>query len=553
MLGLIRDSKVFALVFKSSFMSQLLIAVIVLTVALQVSTTLVTIFTYKTMSTRITSMKVYVSNEQQIETTSANFVKFCIVSIIDSFAFTLSILNMIDTSNYSSSFASDRSSGNFQGQTGTSDSFVVSGNASTFAHPVKNLTQLGPHKDGFEQSRYALGCLLLFGFVFFALLMSQYGPLIYCCSVGGILGKHVENFCAAYVDSMYDQLAGYVFQEGADPSDPSSEPAVDDECSERVPDPNELSLVKTGRAPSDHKSTLRRVNSRSSDKSTTDASNKNRLESDVLFEQRSGVERLLAFFDIIAEVCASTARRLAVRRYLASAEMKVTKLSTSHAAKLTEQMKVANSGLIRLRLRKMQQLLSQVRDIVDELSQAAFQLVSLIILQAILFVVLSTTMSIQASEYMTPSMLLSPVMFCVGLSLLILIVSICFDEVVSQNNTMINKIFDFIVINHRDTSDSGNKSSSNGKTCVSESKLKAFDATSNSKQLLVAQAYIDEALCETWSQFQYVRELSNTILFNLGGFFPVTKRVVLMLQAYALSATFISIEMKNIIDISSAA
>jgi hypothetical protein len=118
----------------------------------------------------------------------------------------------------------------------------------------------------------------------------------------------------------------------------------------------------------------------------------------------------------------------------------------------------------------------------------------------------------------------------------VVFVCICYDETVKQLKLLINKLFDFIIMNHRVES-----------SAYRMDRLRpGIDYDPQEVSPLLGSE--PGAINETWCQFQYTRKLANTIQFTMGGIVPVTRRLVLSVLGHILSAVFLSIEIMSIID-----
>lgn len=308
-------------------------------------------------------------------------------------------------------------------------------------------------------------------------------PLMYICYLGSALGRHVDNFSQIYIDSMFDQFMK----------------AIEKEDEEVKSSPREV-----------------------------DASS---LGANVMQTDRRGqvAEPTRTFLQQIRAKLGEIFARLKETRYPELPEMKMTKLSTTNKLKVTSTMKASNGRLIRLRLRKTQIMLSELRDMVGDVNKISSPLIMMSVLYQTILIVFTTTASIHMKLYTTVNLMIVPTISST-IGLLVLVVHICtsLDDTTRHLKLMINKLFDFIIMNH------GSKMSS-GDSSLIEMK------TPNLGQE-------DDDLSETWSQFQYTRKLSNTIQFTMAGILPVSRRLVLPIFGHVLSAVFISIEIMSIID-----
>lgn len=505
LVNLIRDSSLYATIFKSTFMTQLIYAAIGFIAINQLLGGFVVMSHLDTISS-IEALQVFVTKKEQIEITNSECKKTILISTIQTIGFTVVIYNMIN----------DKSS------------------------PIST-------------SLY----LISFALIFFLFNMSQLSSAIAVSCLGSVLGRHIENFSQAYIDTMYDQLAKYVNQD----NDYNDEVKPNDELNAAADNLENLLNLTEANVGDNHKNDDDdgdEDSSNSDSSSNTDQSNKKKTNRKVPAKKKaskknkktgaflmklrgSSVSIIVKVLVKFGRLLVATFRRLSVRRYPKSADMEVTKQSTALAGKMTESMKIANSALIRKRLRKLQIVMTDMRDAIHEINSLTTSLMSAIFL-SILFVILTTTMSIQAQDYSSLAIATPPILFGLALGMFIINTCVMCDSLVSQSKSMMNKLFDFIIINHRDTDTKAIDPRNDNAIITDTSKYTTTDSSISTRR------YIDEALSETWSQFQYVRKLSNSITFTLLGIMPVTKRVVFVLLAYVLSATFISIEMKSIVD-----
>jgi len=229
--------------------------------------------------------------------------------------------------------------------------------------------------------------------------------------------------------------------------------------------------------------------------------------------------------------------RLNSRKYPELPEMKMTKLSSTTNIQISETMRMANSHLIRVRLRRTQVMLSELRDIVSDINKTSSPIVLMFLAYETVMIVFITTASIQAKVYKSVDLLIIPTISAtISLVVSVVYICTCLDETTKQLKLLINKLFDFIIMNHR--------VQSSGKRVISQAGQEPADQS----EVCVMPGSEHGAINETWSQFQYTRKLANTIQFTMGGIFPVTRRLVLSILGHILSAVFISIEIMSIID-----
>lgn len=334
----------------------------------------------------------------------------------------------------------------------------------------------------------------------FALNMTFYAPIILTCYLGSSLGKHVENFSELYIDSMFDQYMGEIETE---------------ESSKRATQATESwQSEKSGRSCN--------------------------CQCTYLMLLIGHVKRaLINLGRLIRHICA----RLNSRKYPELPEMKMTKISSANKMKMSDSERLANSQLIRSRLRRTQVMLSELRDMVSDINKLSSPIILMHLIHETNLAILISTGSIQAKIYRSLNFLLVPtIASTLSLTIGVVYICTCMDNTASQLKLMINKMFDFIIMNHRESSlDSDLASTTNDRLMD----LRMASSLKSGER-------IDEmeALSETWSQFQYTRKLANTIQFTMGGVLPVTRRLVLSILAHILSAVFIAIEIMSIIDTS---
>lgn len=373
--------------------------------------------------------------------------------------------------------------------------------------------------------------ITLSGFLcIFGLNLVLSAPMIYTCYLGSALGKHVENFSEIYIDTMFDQFMN----------------AIE---AERDPEALRLAAALEEAAASSDKQQA------SSEKWPSN------------FWRCCGLCALIR--RLIIGLCLkirAVAVHLNARKYPELPEMKMTKLSSTTSIKISDAARVANSQLIRARLRKTQIMLSELRDMVNDINKMSSPIVMMHFIMDMMIIILVTTASIQAKLYKSISVLIIPtVAYTIGTVMGVVFVCICLDETSSQLKLMTNKLFDFIIMNHRVQSSSSSPPPQQGKHFIAAAAADGFSADTSTSTTNVARGFVvgggkisscgcdsveEEALSETWSQFQYTRKLSNTIQFTMGGILTVTRRLALPILGNILSAVFISIEVMSIIDTS---
>lgn len=325
--------------------------------------------------------------------------------------------------------------------------------------------------------------------------VALFAPIMYACYLGSSLGRHVENFSKLYIDTMFDQ-----FVETA---------AMDDESVCRMP------ILKRSGEDSISLKSVSTVWLRSWDCCGFFGT---------LFR---GLKK---FFISFAQRLIGMIRHLSLREYPELPEMKMTKISLAVDVKITEAMRLANNQLIRVRLKKTQNMLSELRDFVSDINKLSSPLILLLFISDTCAIIIITTASIQAKLYKSINLSIVPTVSCtIGLTISVIYICICLDATISQLKLLINKLFDFIIMSHR--------------IQPAEKEL-----LGENKQSLSSWQVENEAISETWSQFQYTRKLAGTIQFTIGGILEVSRRLVLFILGHILSAVFISIEIMSIID-----
>lgn len=345
-------------------------------------------------------------------------------------------------------------------------------------------------------------------YIMFMLKMVQNSPLVYICYLGSALGKHVENFSTIYIDTMFDQFMKAIEME---------------DRGEQVNQVRSLPFFDS-----------------SESSSNTDGADSNDSASrwsgcyGCLCALKHHIARgLVALYNFVRVIAA----RLVMRKYPELPEMKMTKLSSTTNIQISETMRTANHHLIRVRLRRTQIMLSELRDLVSDINKTSSPILLMYIVFETISIILVTTGSIQCKVYKQLDVRILPtVSITIGLVVNVVYLCTCLDETAKQLKLLINKLFDFIIMNHR--------IQSTGKR-VTNSKQQLH---SNDSDVCLLSGSEDGAINETWSQFQYTRKLANTIQFRMGGILPVSRRLVLSILGHVLSAVFISIEIMHIID-----
>lgn len=324
-----------------------------------------------------------------------------------------------------------------------------------------------------------LAASTLIGYVAYVIEITYLAPLMIVCYMGATLGRHVENFSNTYIDSLFDQFSAS--SASSQESHRSAEAA---------------SIGSGARATNKFVAALTRLVHISN--SIYAAINK----------LAGALKRLLA--------------RIRLRNYPELPEMKMTKLSSS--AEITDTMRSHNNRLTRERLRKSQIMLSQLRDWVSDINKLASPVTMIYILNETIVIVLIATASIELHVYKTLNPYIFPtLMESAALMLNTLYFCRCLDDTSSQLKLMMNKLFDFIIMNQR--------------------------VDKGSQQMSRSRSMQDELMLdETWSQFQYTRKLSNTIYFTTGGIITVSRRLVLSILGHVLSFVLVAVEIMSIID-----
>lgn len=483
---LIKNSSLYTTIFKSTFMSQLIMATVAIIAFNQVFGGLGVLLKLEIVSS-IERLPVFVAKDEQLKLVYHEFIKTIFISIVQTLGFSTALYNMINTVDESSSSSS----------------------LLTFCQ------------------------LVLFTIIFFLFNMSQLGGALAVCCLGSILGKHLENFASNYIDTMYDELAdfGNIDREAGG--------RIEDEKLNVAADNLKILLFNMTEANlgSRHDKNTLNLREQMSQMKKSDAEDNKKKK-----EPKFWISISAKVLAKVGQFIVATFRRLSVCRYPKSADMTVTKQSTALADKMTDSMKTTNNALIRRRLAKLQVVMNGMRDTLHNANIIMSSLINSIGLSMV-FVVLTTTMSIQAKQHSASlSTVTPPILFGLGLGMLVVNTCVVCDKLVSESQSMLNKLFDFIIINQK-SSPSMSTSKALATPVVDDSNTTAAESVRLSRQ-----GYLDEALSETWSQFQFVRKMANENYFMLIGILPMTKRVVFVLLAYVLSMTFLAIEMKFLVD-----
>jgi len=318
----------------------------------------------------------------------------------------------------------------------------------------------------------------------FLLSITVSGPLMFTCFLGASLAKHVENFSKLHIDSMFDQFMKHLKSEECLAGGEGQLPT---RCHQ---------LVDSASEPSSPLAVLRRW----------------------ALSVWCATSRLILRLKLAGAFLNS-------RKYPELPEMKMTKLSATTNLQLSDSVRAQNSRLVRAKLRESQIMLSELRDMVSDINKTSSAIIMMQIIYDTMLIILISTSSIQCKVYKSVGILILPtVASVVGSTISTVFVCTSLDGTPSQLKLMINKLFDFIIMTH------GARASSVGPS----------GAGPTSGQ--------DESLSETWSQFQYTRKLANTIQFSMGGILPVSRRLVFSILGHILSAAFIAIEIKSIVD-----
>lgn len=349
----------------------------------------------------------------------------------------------------------------------------------------------------------------------FLVRLSNCAILIYTSYLGSMLGKHVENFSKLYIDTMFDQFMKAIEKEGG-------------------------AGVENG----SFMNQVRPLPFFESSSSDADVGQESEGE-----ERKRGYwgacsHGCLAFWRVVIKVITflynlirNILIRLNMRRYPELPEMKMTKLSSTTNIQISETMRVANNHMIRIRLRRTQIMLSELRDLVSDINKTSSPIVMMYLIFETLSIILITTASVQAKFYKSVNIFILPtISLTLGLVANVVYICVAYDETTKQLKLLINKLFDLIIMNHRVKS-----------TARRANRSKAQVHADDSEVCIIPGSEVG-AINETWSQFQYTRKLANTIQFTMGGILPVTRRLVLSILGHVLSAVFISIEIMSIID-----
>lgn len=332
--------------------------------------------------------------------------------------------------------------------------------------------------------------------------LSFFTPLMLACYLGASLGRHVENFSKLYIDTMFDQFIKTSDNESVCRM-PILKRSDDDSVSLKSASINWLNPLGLCCSIATLFTTIK----------------------------NSFIQMGKKFMEII--------RLFNSREYPELPEMEMTKISLSVDVKISEFMRSANSRLIRIRLEKTQNMLSELRDMVSDINKMSSPLILLLFIAETGSIILVTTASIQAKLYRSASLMIVPtVSSTLGLTIGVIYICICLDATTSQLKLMINKLFDFIIMNHRmQISDKDLQQVGDDGLISDEARKSLYNWNKE-----------DKDISETWSQFQYTRKLAGTIQFTIGGILQVNRRLVLVVLGHILSAVFISIEIMSIMD-----
>lgn len=334
---------------------------------------------------------------------------------------------------------------------------------------------------------------------FLASNLCLFAPIMFVCYLGTSLGRHVENFSKLYVDSMFDQ-----FMETTN---------MDNESVCAMP------ILKSSARDS--------ISNKSGSSSWMDSLNVFRLFGSIS-------ERLSKN---IGQKAARAIEHLNAHEYPELSDMKSTKISATTGIKITEAMRCANSQLVRVRLKRTQTMLSELRDMVSDINKMSSPLILFLFVGDAITITTVVTASIQTKLYKSISLGMIPtISSTLGLAIGVVYVCVCLDATSSQLKLLMNKLFDFIVLS--------NRMQPEGK--VPSTMIAAGEGTSGQAQFSWHKE--DEAISEIWSQFQYTRKLAGTIKFTIGGILQVSRRLVLVILGHILSAVFIAIEFMSIVD-----
>lgn len=336
-------------------------------------------------------------------------------------------------------------------------------------------------------------CLL-----YFIITFVELAPIMFTCYLGAALGKHVENFSEQHIDTLFDQCF-------------------------KAKDMDEFSnsLARTNSIP---------------ELDDEDIGNDQNCCWRSCYCLCSTYKFIKKMFRKFWRFLRDIVHLLNSRRYPELPEMKMTKISSK--IKITDQMRITNTHLIRIRLRRTQIMLNELRDTVSDINKMSSPIIMFKLFQECLFLTLIATGSIQGKMYKSVNIEIIPTI-TETLSLIAGVVYICncLDDTTSQLKLMINKLFDFIIMNHRVDKEESERRDS-------------LYSLSGSSMAYLSNHKEDDSLSETWSQFQYTRKLANTIQFTMGGILLASRRLVLPILGHILSAVFISIEIMSIVDTS---
>lgn len=357
---------------------------------------------------------------------------------------------------------------------------------------------------GFDSWRFYFLCLMMM--LLLMLNLTATGPFIYICYLGASLGKHVENFSELHIDTLFDQLV--ISENHSDMSNG---------CVERTQNQNTRNQARNSLS-----------------------------------------ERANSLWSRLNNYLGSIIKFLNSNEYPESNEIEMTK--TTGNMKISEAARITNTYLIRNRLRKTQVMLSELRDTVNDINKLSTMILMMHVIYDSLIMVIITTASIQSKVYKSLNLLIIPTITHTTCSIIsVLYICTCLDETTNQVKLMVNKLFDFIIINLRVQLDESTQPNINrGDDIEQRASIDINTVNDHQHQTLPDNNRFsvipnvfekdDEVQSETWCQFQYTRKLAGTIQFTMGGILVVSRRLFLPVLAHILSAVFISIEVMSIID-----
>lgn len=361
-------------------------------------------------------------------------------------------------------------------------------------------------------------------------------PLIYLCYLGLALGRNVANFSDFHIEPLFDQ---FLKQQ---PATSNNEIATQNNNSY-----GDLELQSTTRTNSTSENIVHE---------STNAIDQNHEEESWKLRFQMLHQRIVSLLGSCYQKIMKIIGFLTKTGYPElGISMEMSKGNSS--MKISESRRIENTHLIRSKLRKTQVMLTELRDTVNDINKMSSMLIMGVLIYETIVLVIITTASIQGKVYKSINWIFVPtVTFTIGTTISVVYICLCLDETTSQLKLLINKLFDFIIMNLRvkvgETMNNSNQQ---------EDKLRIGNDTNNGfrpSESISSLASItnledvyereDEEQSETWSQFQYTRKLAGTIHFTMGGILPISKRLVLPTLAHILSAVFISIEIMSIID-----